>query len=138
MLGEELEATAGGVQSIPPEGTGLGQLHGSARQQGFPVHGLGHRIVHVQHRQHQLLRGHGIGGFLQSQAPGQRGEGIQVAPGFSGRGQRAPGVLQVIVTIAGQQIIMFQKIRGGQHDIREIHGIGGHLLMHHHEQILAR
>ena len=76
-------------------------------------------------------------GFVETHAGSQTAENLGVRQRFSGRRQRGPRELQVVVAVGEVKIGVFQKRGGRQDDIREIGGVGLKLLEHDREQIVA-
>ncbi len=75
---------------------------------------------------------------MDAHAPGEEAKGVVIALGLPPRRDGGAGALHVVVPVAGHQVVVLQERRGGQHDVRVVHGVGGHLLVHHGEQILAQ
>jgi len=63
---------------------------------------------------------------------------LVVGPAFTGRLDQLGADRNVLVAAAVIEIVMLHEHRRRQHDIRHQGGLGHELLMHRHEQVLAR
>jgi hypothetical protein len=63
---------------------------------------------------------------------------LVIRTAFAGRLDQFGSNRNVLVAASIIEIVVFHEHRSRQHDIRHLRGFGHELLVHHHEQVLAR